>query len=117
MHYSPCQPHDGTNTATVLYILFTHPDYHGKGCGAIHVNWGCKLADQLMVPAWVEASKAGHKLYESCGFRNVEKVATRAGKWCSEYTMMKREGVRSARVTKRWDVEFNEENRSEIRGG
>lgn len=32
------------------------------------VRWGCDLADQNSVGAYVDASKAGAPLYERCGF-------------------------------------------------
>lgn len=79
-----------TDPFTVLYILFTHPDYQRCGAGSIHVKWGTDLADRLLVPCWVEASPFGHHLYEENGFRDVEQVCTRTKKWVGEYTMMRR---------------------------
>jgi hypothetical protein len=37
------------------------------------VQWGNALADQLMLPCWVEASQEGYRLYSSCGYEDVEK--------------------------------------------
>ena len=61
-------------TATVLNILYTDPQYHGKGAGKMMVEWGNALANQLMLPCWVEASPAGHRLYSSCGYEDVEQA-------------------------------------------
>lgn len=36
------------------------------------LKWGCDLADQLFLPAWVEASPMGNYLYRRFGFRDVE---------------------------------------------
>jgi hypothetical protein len=38
------------------------------------VEWGNALADQLLLPCWVEGSQEGHHLYASCGYEDVEKV-------------------------------------------
>ena len=37
------------------------------------VQLGNALADQLMLPCWVEASLEGYHLYSSCGYEDVEK--------------------------------------------
>jgi hypothetical protein len=57
----------------VLNILYTDPAYHRKGAGRMMVQWGNALADQLMLPCWVEASLQGYHLYSSCGYEDVEK--------------------------------------------
>jgi hypothetical protein len=57
----------------VLNILYTDPEYHGRGAGKMMVQWGNALADQLMLPCWVEASTEGYRLYSSCGYEDVEK--------------------------------------------
>jgi hypothetical protein len=57
----------------VLNILYTDPAYHRKGAGKMMVQWGNALADQLMLPCWVEASPEGYRLYSSCGYEDVEK--------------------------------------------
>lgn len=75
----------------------------------MQVQWGTALADQLLVPWYVEATPAGHRLYAANGAADVEKVWTEArprvagGKasdgrdvWVCEYTLMKREPRRTA---------------------
>lgn len=51
-----------------LDTVATHPDYQRRGCGSMLVQWGCKLADENSVGAYVDASKDGAPLYEKCGF-------------------------------------------------
>ena len=57
----------------MLNVLYTDPEYHGRGAGKMMVQWGNALADQLMLPCWVEASSEGYRLYSSCGYEDVEK--------------------------------------------
>lgn len=52
----------------VLDMLATDPDYHGKGAGTMLVRWGCELADKDGVATYLDASKAGKRLYERYGF-------------------------------------------------
>lgn len=54
------------------------------------LKWGCELADQMMLPMWLEASDKGHKLYLQNGFEDVEDVTTKAKRWVSHYWMMRR---------------------------
>ena len=51
-----------------LHLLFTDPEFQGKGLGRMMMDWGNNLADSLMVSSWVEASKAGKKLYQDAGY-------------------------------------------------
>jgi predicted N-acetyltransferase YhbS len=48
--------------------MVTHPDYQRRGCGSTLVSWGCDLADENGVGAFVDASKEGIPLYERFGF-------------------------------------------------
>jgi hypothetical protein len=54
------------------------------------VQWGADLADQLMLPAWVEASPFGHGLYAKYGFEDVERVEVVTKTMVGEYTCMRR---------------------------
>lgn len=56
------------------------------------VEWGNALADHLMLPCWVEASKIGHRLYSSCGYKDVEKVYRKTDSLPlpEDYTVMRR---------------------------
>ncbi|GAM91101.1 hypothetical protein ANO11243_091480 [Dothideomycetidae sp. 11243] len=40
--------------------------------GTMMIDWGCPLADQLFLPIWISASSDGRKLYQTCGFHDVE---------------------------------------------
>ncbi|GJC82238.1 hypothetical protein ColLi_05076 [Colletotrichum liriopes] len=51
-----------------LDTLVTHPDYQRRGAGSLLLKWGCELADENGVGAYVDASKAGKGLYERFGF-------------------------------------------------
>lgn len=53
---------------TDLDTLATHPDYQGRGAGSMIVKYGCDLADQDGVSAYVDASKEGLVLYKRYGF-------------------------------------------------
>lgn len=74
----------------LLALLFVHPAYQRKGAGAMMVQWGAELADQLMLPAWVEASPFGHGLYARYGFEDVEHVRVATKSIVGEYTCMRR---------------------------
>ncbi|KAJ5261294.1 acetyltransferase [Penicillium angulare] len=51
-----------------LDTLCTHPDYWRRGAGSMLVQWGCDLADEQGVSAYVDASKKGAPLYQKFGF-------------------------------------------------
>ncbi|PNS20578.1 hypothetical protein CAC42_305 [Sphaceloma murrayae] len=53
-----------------LYLksIATHPDHQRKGAGKVMMRWGLRKADDLGVPAYLEASEAGRRLYEQSGF-------------------------------------------------
>ncbi|KAH7174580.1 acyl-CoA N-acyltransferase [Fusarium flagelliforme] len=51
-----------------LDTLVTHPDYQRRGAGSMLMKWGCDMADENRVAAYVDASKSGAALYERFGF-------------------------------------------------
>ncbi|KAL0782607.1 hypothetical protein CaCOL14_000513 [Colletotrichum acutatum] len=51
-----------------LDTLVTHPDYQRRGAASMLLKWGCALADEDGVAAYVDASKTGKGLYERFGF-------------------------------------------------
>ncbi|WYZ37577.1 hypothetical protein EsH8_II_001083 [Colletotrichum jinshuiense] len=51
-----------------LDTLVTHPDYQRRGAGSMLLEWGCSVADENGVGAYVDASKAGAPLYQRFGF-------------------------------------------------
>ena len=78
----------------LLFLLFVDPSYQrqggGKGAGSMMVQWGCELADQLMLPSWVEASPYGHGLYARYGYVDTEVVKCVTPSYVAEYTHMRR---------------------------
>ena len=60
----------GAGSRTDLHSCFTHPDFQKRGAGGMMMQWGCDLADQLFLPAWVEASPAGRFLYTKYGWED-----------------------------------------------
>lgn len=65
----------------LLSILATHVDHHRRGIGAMHMKWGCDKADELGLPAYLEASPKGKALYERFGFEAVGNMEFDARKW------------------------------------
>jgi len=65
----------------LLSILATHVDHHRRGVGAMHMKWGCDKADELGLPAYLEASPKGKGLYERFGFEPVGTMEFDARKW------------------------------------
>jgi hypothetical protein len=64
-----------TDISTVLNLLFVEQtEYSRKGAGRLMVEFGNRMADAMMLPIWVEASKQGRGLYASCGYELVEQV-------------------------------------------
>ncbi|CAG9947582.1 unnamed protein product [Clonostachys rosea f. rosea IK726] len=51
-----------------LDTVATHPDYQRRGAGSMLLKWGCDLADQNKISAYVDATKDGARLYERFGF-------------------------------------------------
>ena len=56
---------------TDLAMLHTDPAFQGRGAGKMLVEWGTKKADELSVPAYLESSPTGHRLYKRHGFRDL----------------------------------------------
>lgn len=57
---------------TDLAMLHTDPKFQGRGAGRKLVEWGTKKADELDLPAYLEASPSGHPLYLRCGFQDFD---------------------------------------------
>lgn len=74
----------------LCFLLFTDPEYQRKGAGVMMMKWGTDLADQLMLPCWIEASPFGHGLYRKFGYEDIEKVKLQTKSFLSEYTHMRR---------------------------
>ncbi|KXX74390.1 hypothetical protein MMYC01_209939 [Madurella mycetomatis] len=72
---------------------FIHPDYRRQGAGGLMMQWGCDLADQMFLPAWIEASPEGNHLYRRYGFYDFSKAAGNL-----EGTNMRRDAKRTTIV-------------------
>ncbi|KAL9085061.1 MAG: hypothetical protein Q9165_007802 [Trypethelium subeluteriae] len=53
----------------VLEVLAVHPESQRLGLGEKLTRWGCEKADENGLEAVVEATPAGKRCYERCGFR------------------------------------------------
>lgn len=63
-----------------LDMLVVHPEYRGRGAASMLIEWGCKLADQDGVPAYLDAHIDAASLYRRFGFKDREdKVVTPEG--------------------------------------
>lgn len=60
--------HIGRTPHCYLSNLATHPEYRGRGAGTALIRWGCEVADNHGVPAFVQSSPAGYQAYKKCGF-------------------------------------------------
>ncbi|KIW31870.1 uncharacterized protein PV07_03459 [Cladophialophora immunda] len=79
-----------TEGHVLCFILFTDPDYQGKGCGRMMMQWGNDVADALMLPCWIEASPEGEPLYKQMGYEGKERVRIQTESFLSEYLHMRR---------------------------
>ncbi|KAL4944208.1 hypothetical protein BDV06DRAFT_112635 [Aspergillus oleicola] len=54
-----------------LNIAFTLPSYRNQGLAHLFMDWGMRIADELGMEAWLDASEFGASLYEKYGFRKI----------------------------------------------
>jgi GNAT superfamily N-acetyltransferase len=64
----------GSEPHVLCAFLFTDKEYHGKGAGRMMMQWGNNLADNLMLPCWIESSVAGEPLYAKMGYEQTDRV-------------------------------------------
>ncbi|OHE91696.1 acetyltransferase [Colletotrichum orchidophilum] len=55
-----------------LHILVTEPQYQHRGVGQNLLAFGIQESLRLELPAYLEATEAGHSLYQKAGFDDVE---------------------------------------------
>jgi GNAT superfamily N-acetyltransferase len=53
-------------------MLHTDPAFQGRGAGGMLIEWGTKKADELGLPAYLESSPEGHRVYQRYGFGDLE---------------------------------------------
>lgn len=75
------QPH------VYLSVLAIYPQHQRRGIGNAAMKWGLDKADELGLPAYLEASQAGKGLYERCGFEVVKVFPFDARKFGNERSM------------------------------
>lgn len=51
-------------------MLVTHPDYRRQGAASMLIQWGCDLADQNGVAAYLDADEDAAPLYRKFGFKD-----------------------------------------------
>ncbi|KAF2674879.1 acyl-CoA N-acyltransferase [Microthyrium microscopicum] len=69
-----------------LDSLTVSPDFQRRGVGRLLMQWGMDKADKLGLENYLEASQAGKKLYESCGFRAIKEMQFDMRPWGVERT-------------------------------
>lgn len=84
----------------------TDPAHQRRGAASIIVAWGCEKADQMSLPAFLEATAAGQPIYLKQGFQKIDEVVIDCDRWAGglgpggtgkhRYTML----CRPARRTK-----------------
>ncbi|KAM0545150.1 hypothetical protein ACHAPJ_011496 [Fusarium lateritium] len=65
----------------VLKLLHTDPKHQRRGAASLLIEWGLKEADRLGIPACLESSSQGRKLYEKFGFEEVERHTVDFSRW------------------------------------
>jgi GNAT superfamily N-acetyltransferase len=55
-------------------MLVTHPDYRRQGAASILIQWGCDLADQNGVAAYLDAHEDAAPLYRKFGFKDRDDI-------------------------------------------
>ena len=57
-----------------LHMLHADPAFQGRGAGGLLVEWSTKKADELGLPAYLEASPKGYRVYQHYGFKDLEVI-------------------------------------------
>lgn len=66
-------------------MLVTHLDRQRKGAGRMLLQWGTDIVDESkLLPCYLEGAPAGHALYRSAGFEDVETLDMNSAKWGGE---------------------------------
>ncbi|RBR23289.1 uncharacterized protein FIESC28_03872 [Fusarium coffeatum] len=64
-----------------LKLLHTDPKHQRRGAASLLIEWGLKEADRLGIPACLESSEEGRKLYERFGFEEVARHTINFSRW------------------------------------
>ncbi|KAI9743803.1 MAG: hypothetical protein M1818_002537 [Claussenomyces sp. TS43310] len=65
----------------VMHLLATHPDYQRRGLARTLLAKFLACADAEGRRAYIEATPAGHALYASLGWRDVDEIVVDVTKW------------------------------------
>ncbi|KAK7923962.1 acyl-CoA N-acyltransferase [Apiospora marii] len=71
----------GDKPHVYLHMLQTHPTQQGRGAGTMLIQWALEQAQELSLPAYLEASVDGHSLYLKNGFEDIELLETDLSQW------------------------------------
>lgn len=58
----------------MLALLVTGSQYRRQGAGSLIVKWGIELSESTGLPAYLQASEQGRRLYSHYGFRDLDTV-------------------------------------------
>ncbi|KAK3634331.1 hypothetical protein LTR56_015365 [Elasticomyces elasticus] len=73
-YFSHCNGEMGKRPHILLALLVTSSRHLGKGAGSLLVQWGLAMSDKSGLPAYLQASEAGRRLYRHHGFAELSKV-------------------------------------------
>jgi len=71
-------------TVITVESLAVSPAFQGRGIGSALLQVAMDLADKQSIPLWLEATPAGHALYLSRGWREVEAMDFDLARWAGE---------------------------------
>ncbi|KAK8049813.1 Acyl-CoA N-acyltransferase [Apiospora phragmitis] len=71
----------GDKPHVYLHMLQTHPTHQGRGAGTMLIQWALRQAQELGMPAYLEASPDGHSLYLKNGFKDIDLLETDLSQW------------------------------------
>ncbi|KAK4902318.1 hypothetical protein LTR27_001222 [Elasticomyces elasticus] len=64
----------GKRPHMLLALLVTSSQYRRQGAGSLLVQWGTVKSDETGLPAYLQASEQGRRLYSHHGFAELDKV-------------------------------------------
>lgn len=57
-----------------LHTLSTHPEYQGRGCAGMLLQWGVEKADAAGRKCYLEATPAAYGAYRKYGWETVDEI-------------------------------------------